>query len=276
MKANVNSTIIIRGGGDLASGVAARLHRAGFNIVITELPRPLTVRRKVAFSEAIYSGPIAVEGISASPINNPENTAAIISILSDHAIPIIVDPECRCAQHLEPVAIIDARMMKRAPDTLVFVPRLLIGLGPGFIAGENCNAVIETRRGHTLGRVYWSGPADADTGLPDPVKGHQASRVLRAPAEGSVITFANIGDHIEKGQAIAEVMGQSITAPFSGILRGLAHPGLQVKPNDKIGDLDPRDDPSLCVLISDKALAVGGGVLEALLTDAEIRRVLCR
>jgi xanthine dehydrogenase accessory factor len=151
---------------------------------------------------------------------------------------------------------------------------LYIGLGPGFTAGVNCHAVVETNRGHRMGRVIWQGSAEADTGLPEQIAGQQAERVLRAPADGVLVNHFEIGAHVDGGQAVAEVAGKQVTAPFSGVLRGILYPGLKVYQGQKIGDLDPRDDPRLCALVSDKALAVGGGVLEAILTRPDLRLIL--
>jgi xanthine dehydrogenase accessory factor len=165
-------------------------------------------------------------------------------------------------------------MRKNQPELSRDSAHLYIGLGPGFEAGYNCHAVVETNRGPYLGRVYWQGPAQPDTRLPDPVLGFGAERVLRAPADGVVEAQAEIGDHLREGQLIAEVGGQPVVAPFAGVLRGLIHPGLVVDQGAKIGDVDPRNDPSLCCLVSDKALAVGGGVLEVILSRPNLRPLL--
>jgi xanthine dehydrogenase accessory factor len=271
----MSSLILIRGGGDLASGVALRLYRAGLKIVITELPQPLAVRRLVSFSEAVYEGQTSVEGVTARLAANSDD---IHAILERNEIPVLIDPDLKILQssivNRQSSILVNACMNKRPPEPIPHPALLYIGLGPGFVAGENCSAVIETNRGHTLGRVYWCGAPHPDTGQPDPVHGHQEERILRAPAQGIFAAHAQIGDTIEPGQKIAEVAGQPINAPFKGILRGLIHPGLSVTRGLKIGDLDPRDDPRLCMLVSDKALAVGGGVLEAILSLPEVRNIL--
>lgn len=256
--------ILIRGGGDLASGVALRLHRAGFPVLISELPEPLSVRRAVSFSEAVYEGQWQVEEVTAIRV---ENEAQIHEALAQNQIPVIIDPALVFFSTLDfkPSTIIDARLLKRPPEPLPFEVRLLIGLGPGFVAGENCQAVVETQRGHTLGRVYWRGGVNPDNGQPE----GDPTRVLRAPAEGQLIGYAQIGEHIEPGQIIAEVTGKPIIAPFPGVLRGLIRPGLQVTKNLKVGDLDARDKREYCFLVSDKALAIGGAVLEAVLSFAK-------
>jgi xanthine dehydrogenase accessory factor len=191
-------------------------------------------------------------------------------VLGKQQIPVLVDPECLSARLLHPAVIVDGRMAKRPPEAIGYSPSLYIGLGPGFEAGVNCQAVIETRRGHLLGRVYWQGGPEGDTGLPE----GDPQRVLRAPANGEFIAHTEIGQHLEAGQEIAEVAGQVVTAPFAGMLRGLLHPGLTVTRGLKVGDIDPVDDPGRCHFVSDKALAVGGGVLEAILSRPELRSQL--
>lgn len=262
--------VLIRGGGDLASGVALRLHRAGLNIVVTELAQPLAVRRAVSFAEAVYEKQITVEEVAARSVSDPGDTLRILNLLSQRQIPVLIDPDCRSEGTLHPIAIVDGRMTKRNPEPLRHRALLYLGLGPGFTAPENCHAVIETQRGHTLGRVIWSGSPLSDTAQPE----GDPRRVLRAPADGILDSSVEIGQHFEQGNTIAEVDGQAVAAPFPGVLRGLLHPGLVVKKGLKIGDLDPRDDPDYCFLASDKALAVGGGVLEALLTRPDVRMKL--
>src|SRR5512141_2493519 len=172
--------ILIRGGGDLASGVALRLLRSGLNIVIAELPKPLAVRRSVCFSEAVYEGQVVVENVTAHAVADPTDTLKIFNVLAKRQIPVLVDPECVSAHSLHPLAIIDARMLKRPPERLSHKALLYIGLGPGFEAPTNCHAVIETQRGHNLGRVIWAGSSLTDTAKPE----GDARRVLRAPADG--------------------------------------------------------------------------------------------
>jgi xanthine dehydrogenase accessory factor len=259
--------VLIRGGGDLATGVALRLIRSGLRVVVTEIAQPLAVRRTVAFAEAVYTGEITVEGFTAHSISDPADSFRILMVLGKQQVPVLVDPGCTSAKALHASVIVDARMTKRPPEAIGYSPVLYIGLGPGFEAGVNCQAVVETRRSHMLGRVYWHGGPDADTGLPD----GDPQRVLRAPADGEFIAHAEIGQHIQAGQVIAEVAGQMVSAPFPGVLRGMLHPGLTVTRGLKIGDIDPRDDPHLCQLVSDKSLSVGGGVLEAMLARPELR-----
>ena len=267
----MSSLILIRGGGDLASGIAYRLHKSGIKVIIAELPQPLSVRRKVSFSEAVYDGEITIEGLTGRLVQPDE----ILVTLSKGEIPVLVDPNLTILNSQLPIPIlVDARLTKRAPETGLDTAKLTIGLGPGFTAAKDCHAVIETNRGHTLGRVYWQGSAMADTGLPERVLDYRAERVLRAPADGELIAHGEIGDHFDKGEIIAEVNKIPLIAPFDGSLRGLIRPGLPVKKGLKVGDLDPRDDPRYCTLISDKSLALGGSVLEAILSQAELREGL--
>lgn len=264
-------TVLVRGGGDLASGVAYRLFHAGLKLIITEVPNPLAVRRLVSFSEAVYQGEVEVEGIRAVRVDTAD---AILETWQSGKIPVIVDPPGDIRLALQPQVIIDARMMKKPPELGIDAAPLVLGLGPGFTAGENCHAVVETMRGHTLGRVIWEGSPKLDTGIPETVNGRGGERVLRAPVSGELVPHAAIGDHVRAGQVVAEVGGQSIPAPFDGVLRGLLRAGIDVKKGLKIGDVDPRDNPDYCRMVSEKSLAIGGGVLEAILSQGELRAIL--
>jgi xanthine dehydrogenase accessory factor len=272
----MRSIIYLRGGGDLATGIGLRLHRAGLAVMVAELPEPLVVRRKAAFAEAVFAGQTEVEGVAALRVDDlPSAWSAVQAGL----IPVLVDPFAAVLPDLrreaEALILIDGRMTKRPPEPdLLTAVDLMIGLGPGFTAGLDCHAVIETNRGHRLGRVIWSGSAQVDTGLPESVNGQIGSRVLRAPCTGVLTGRAEIGDLVRPGQILAEVSGVPVVAPFAGALRGLLHSGLRVAAGMKIGDLDPRNDPAYSRLVSDKSLAVGGGVLEAILAKPELRRRL--
>jgi xanthine dehydrogenase accessory factor len=268
------SFVLIRGGGDLASGVALRLHQSGLPVLISELPRPLAVRRHVSFAEAIYDGSIQVEGCKAYRVDDPTDTLRIQSIANEGAIPVLVDPCCEAIEIFRPKVMVDGRMLKRSMARPSIPVKLLIGLGPGYIAGESCDAVIETNRGISMGRVIWEGAAEPNTFSPAPIAGHADARVLRAPVDGVIETFADIGDRIITGQTIAQVSGHFVSAPFNGILRGLIHRGLTVKRGMKIGDLDPRDNPQLCFQVSDKSLAVAEGVLEAIRSKFDLQELM--
>jgi xanthine dehydrogenase accessory factor len=263
--------VLIRGGGDLASGVAFRLHKSGFRVVITELPKPLAVRRLACFSEAIYTGEVTVEGIIAKRVNEIDDPLRILQLISKGKIPVLIDQQGKSIQAVHPTVIVDARMLKTAPEPLKHSAKLFIGLGPGFIGGVNCHAAIETQRGPWLGRVLWDGPTRPDNGIPEPIGERQSERALYAPIDGLLVPIKSIGDFVEQGEVVAEVNGQPIIAPFKAVLRGLIHNEVDVQKGMKIGDLDPRNDPQLCNHISDKALAIGGGVLEAILSKAELR-----
>ena len=260
--------ILVRGGGDLASGVTLRLHRSGFQVLIAELPQPLVVRRLVSFAEAVFRGEMQVEEAVA---RRAEHIVGALSILKKGMIPVLVDPDLDSVAELQPEVLVDGRMRKAAPELGMEAAPLVIGLGPGFTAGENCHAVIETNRGHLLGRVVWKGSPEADTGIPESVLNRREERVLRSPADGELITHAEICDHLKAGQVVADVDGEMIYAPFQGVLRGILHSGVHVQQGLKIGDIDPRDDPSYCTMVSDKSLAVGGGVLEAILSRPDLR-----
>jgi xanthine dehydrogenase accessory factor len=268
--------VLIRGGGDLASGVALRLHRVGIQVVISELPQPLAVRRMVSFAEAIYSEVTEVEGVTAQKVEDPADTSSVWQILSQGRIPVVVDPAVKVNTWLHPPVLVDARMKKSVEGALPDAVKLFIGLGPGFIAGDNCHVVIETNRGHMLGRVIWDGAPQSDTGVPDRVGEKQEERVLRAPVDGVLRAMAQIGDHLEGGDLVAEIAGHDIQAPFSGVLRGLLYSGVKIRKGVKIGDIDPRDDARYCSMVSDKSLAIGGGVLEAILSRPELRDLFLR
>jgi xanthine dehydrogenase accessory factor len=262
----MDDVILVRGGGDIASGVALRLFRSGFKVLMTELEKPLTVRRMVSFSEAIYKGFITVEGITARRILSVENSH---KTNIEEEIPIIVDENLKILDTKDnniPV-LIDARMEKRPSDPYFFhsVP-LLIGIGPGFTAGFDCHIVIESNRGHSLGRIYRHGKALSDTGYPagDP------ARILRAPTSGIIHTHSKIGDVLESGSLIANIAGHPVLAPFTGLLRGLIHSDIDVQKGMKIGDMDKSTDTDLCNVVSDKAMAIAGSVLEVILSDTHL------
>lgn len=263
--------VLVRGGGDLASGVAARLFRSGFRLMITELPQPRVVRRLASFAEAVFAGRAQVEGIEAVRIDQVE---AAPPTSAEGRIPVLVDPAAESRHQLPLLAIVDARMRKKPPELGIEGAPMVVGLGPGFTAGLDCHAVVETLRGHHLGRVIWRGSAAGDTGRPGEIAGEAEGRLLRAPAHGEMHGLVALGTAVAGGEPVAEVSGQPVSAPFAGVVRGLLHDGLSVVAGEKIGDIDPRGVAAYCGEISDKALAVGGGVLEALLTRTEIRRAL--
>lgn len=253
--------VVIRGAGDLASGVALRLWRAGMDVVLLDVEKPTAIRRTVAFSEAIVHGVQRVEDVTArlATAETAEET------LAAGYIPVLVDPEGRSVPKLKPDALVDAILAKRNLGTKITDAPVVIGVGPGFTAGVDCHAVVETMRGHTLGRVIWEGSAIPNTGIPGLIGGFAGERVLRAPAAGLFHPLRDIGDAVTEGEVLATVEGKSMPATLTGILRGILPEGTEVFPGMKAGDIDPRCQRSHCFTASDKALAVGGGVLEALL-----------
>lgn len=254
-----DGVIVVRGGGDLGSGVALRLWRIGFTVVILETDAPLAVRRTVAFCEAVHDGLARVEEATARLCH------AVSEALAAEGIAVLIDPAAAAVPELHPVAVVDAIMAKRNTGTYLDMAPTVIGLGPGFRVGIDAHAVVETNRGPDLGRVLWEGSAEPDTGEPGYVKGATSSRVLRSPAEGAFVGRKAIADIVGAGEVVGEVQGETVRAGVGGVVRGLIRDGTKVTPGMKVGDIDPRSDPTLCYRVSDKALAVGGGVVEAIL-----------
>ena len=253
--------VVIRGAGDLASGVALRLWRAGMDVVLLDVEKPTAIRRTVAFSEAIVHGEQTVEDVTAKLAT----AETVEETLAAGYIPVLVDPEGRSVPKLKPDALVDAILAKRNLGTEIRDAPVVIGVGPGFTAGVDCHAVVETMRGHTLGRVIHEGSAIPNTGIPGLIGGFAGERVLRAPAAGLFHPLRDIGDAVTEGEILATVAGQPMTATLTGTLRGILPEGTEVFPGMKAGDIDPRCQRSHCFTASDKALAVGGGVLEAIL-----------
>jgi len=260
--------VLIRGGGDLATGTAARLHRCGFRVVVTEISKPLAVRRLVALAEAVYTGEVHIEEFHGRRV---EDLEAVFRVHEEGVIPVFVDPAADCRRSLQPEVLVDGRMRKAPPEIGKDAALLVIGLGPGFTAGLDCHAVIETNRGHNMGRVYWEGSAEADTGIPEKIVSYDIDRALRAPNSGRFEGRISLGSIVREGEVIAAVDDIPLEAPFNGVLRGLLHSGLEVEVGMKVGDLDPRGEPSYCYQISDKSLAIGGGVIEAILSRPQFR-----
>jgi xanthine dehydrogenase accessory factor len=257
-----NFTVLIKGAGDLATGVAVRLWRAGFPVAMTELECPLAIRRTVAFAEAVYAGEATVENVTARRVSDSSLVTAAWDSL---AIPIIVDPDAKSVAALKPAVLVDAILAKKNLGTRMDDAALVIALGPGFAAGVDAHAVVETNRGHYLGRVLWAGSAQPNTGMPGDVNGIRCARVVYAPAEGEFADGRKIGTILKAGEQIGSVAGRPVLAPIAGVLRGLIHDGIPVHPGIKIADVDPRGVSDHCWTVSDKALAVAGGVLEAIL-----------
>lgn len=253
---------VLRGGGDLATGTAYRLFKAGFPLIILETEHPLAVRRSVSAAEAVFTGETSVEGIRFK-LAKTETEAK--EFLRSGIVPVMVMPDSSLLG-IPYRILVDARMQKKNSGLSLSQAEFVVFLGPGAQAGRDCHAVVETKRGHSLGRVIWKGPALADTGVPGEIAGKASERVLRACEEGIVSWTVSIGDSVKTGGIIGRTGGSSVKAPFDGIIRGLIAPGTRAHKGLKIGDIDSRLNRDACFTISDKSLAVGGGVLEAVLS----------
>jgi xanthine dehydrogenase accessory factor len=251
--------IVIRGAGDLASGIATRLVRAGAKVVMLDVAEPLAVRRTVAFCEAVRQGTQTVEGIVGRLVAAPEEALA----LPRDEVAVLVDPAGATIPALAPDVLVDAILAKYNVGTTKDMAPVVIGVGPGFTAPQDCHCVVETMRGHTCGRVIYEGQPIPNTGVPGNIGGFTTERVLRAPVDGVFTEVAHIGDVVEKGQVLATVDGVPMPATIDGVLRGLLPSGTRVTKGLKSGDIDPRAKVWHCFTVSDKALSIAGGVLEA-------------
>ncbi len=258
--------VAVKGAGDLATGVMHRLFRAGFVVMATELPQPTVLRRTVAFAEAVTSGQMTVEGITAYRAGS---VADIRVALANGFAPIVVDPDGEILRQMQPRVLVEATLSKYNSGITMNDAPIVIALGPGYEAGKDVHAVIETNRGHNLGRVYLQGCAEPNTGVPGTIGGFAGERLLRAPCAGRLYGVRQIGDQVQAGEIVAVVKSDEgdtpIIAAISGILRGLVLDSLEVNTGMKVGDIDPRAVREHCFTISDKSRAVGGGVLEAVL-----------
>ena len=254
--------VLIKGAGDLATGTAVRLRRAGLDLVMTEVERPTAVRRTVAFSQCMYDGTAAVEGLTA---RRAFGKAEALAILARGEIPVLCDPGAEIRKELPFDALVDAILAKRNLGTAITDAPIVLALGPGFTAGVDCHGVVETKRGHDLGRLILEGSAIPNTGVPGDIGGYTEERIIRAPADGLFEPLAAIGDRVEEGAPVARVAGSMVCARLTGVVRGMLPAGLAVKQGMKAGDIDPRCEARHCFTVSDKARAIGGGVLEGLL-----------
>lgn len=252
--------ILIKGAGDLATGIAYRLYKCGYSILMTEIPVPTAVRRTVSFSRAVYEGEAVVEGVCARLSHTIDE---IDKLQEERIIPIIIDEKAKIKKEYQPDVVIDAILAKRNIGTEISEAPLVIGVGPGFTAGLDCHCVIETKRGHFLGQVIKNGSAIPNTGIPGNVGGFTTERIIRASADGVFEPVVSIGDMVEKGQCVAYSGGEPVYAKMSGLVRGMLQNGVFVKEGMKSGDIDARSEKKHCYTISDKARAIGGGVLEA-------------
>ena len=254
--------VIVRGGGDLATGTIYKLARCGFDVIVFETAQPTVIRRTVSVAQAIFDGKATVEELTAVKASTIDDCRRL---LDEDKIPVLIDPDCQSLGELQPEVVVDAIIAKRNIGTAIDMAPIVIGLGPGFYAGRDVHAVIETNRGHHLGRVILDGEAASDTGTPGNIGGYTRERIVRASATGTITNIGDIGDHVDKGQVIARIEGTPVVAPLSGVLRGMIQSGITVDEHMKIGDVDPRDDPEYCGSISDKSRTIAGGVLEAIL-----------
>lgn len=254
---------IVRGGGDLATGIIYRLWRSGFRVLSLEVERPLAVRRTVSAAQAIFDGRCMIEDMPVRRI------ACLDEFAGTSGVSVMVDPEGYSIGILKPILLVDAMMAKRNLGTRIDMAPLVVGVGPGFCAGMDVDCVIETKRGHYLGRLIRSGSAIPDTGIPGMEMGYTTERLLRSPSDGFVQPLREIGDHVEPGDLIAFVSGNDLRAQIPGVLRGLIHQSVFVREGMKIGDVDPRNEREHCFSITDKALAIAGGVLEALMAHEQ-------
>ena len=253
-------TIVIKGAGEMASGIAHRLFKSGLtNICMTEIERPAAVRRSVAFCEAVYLASVEIEGVRASLVRDLPH---LKDAWRQRRLGVLVDPEWRIVADLRPDIVIDAIMAKRNLGTNREEAPLVVAVGPGFLAPRDVHAVVESNRGHNLGRVILSGAAEPHTGVPGSVAGYTTERVLRSPRQGAVRHLKSIGDAVKKGDVVLYVDDAPVPASIDGIVRGLIRE-IPVSKGRKLGDIDPRGNVALCYTISDKARAIAGGVLEA-------------
>ncbi|HVB24964.1 MAG TPA: selenium-dependent molybdenum cofactor biosynthesis protein YqeB [Ktedonobacteraceae bacterium] len=262
-----NLLVAVKGAGDLATGVMHRLTRAGFAVMATELQHPTVVRRTVSFAEAVATGQMTVEGVTAQ---RADSLAEIHAAIAIGRIPIVVDPDGKLLRRLAPTVLVEATLSKQNTGVTLHDAPIVIALGPGYAAGKDVHAVIETNRGHNLGRVYLSGCAEPNTGVPGAIGGYTIERLVRATCAGSLYAIHQIGDMVQAQETVALIQtadGASVpvTTAITGILRGLVRDGLPVFEGMKVGDVDPRALREHCFTISDKSRAIGGGVLEAIL-----------
>lgn len=258
-------TVLVKGAGEMATGIAVRLYRANLRlIVMAEIEHPLAVRRSVSFCEAVQEQTAEVENIKAIKLSK---SGEIGAVWEQQAIAVIVDPEWQICKQISFDIVIDATVAKRNLGTTLDEAPLVIGMGPGFTAEKDVHYVIETNRGHNLGRIIGQGEAEANTGVPGVIAGYSKERVLRAPCDGKFVTDRSIGESVKAGETVGTVAGETVTATIDGVIRGLIRPDSVVTKGLKIGDIDPRDIRAHCFTVSDKARALGGAVLEAILSQ---------
>jgi xanthine dehydrogenase accessory factor len=254
--------IVVRGAGEMATGVAHRLTSCHFKVCLTETSNPQAVRREVTFSEAVFDKEKEVEGIAAKLIESPDH---IPEVWREGKIPILIDPEARVKDFIKPDVLVDATLAKRNLGTKITDALFVIGLGPGFYAGKDVNLVIETNRGHNLGRIISNGEAEPNTGIPGPIAGYTEERVLRAPNDGKFKAFKEISDSVRANEKVGMIGKVEVRSRIAGVIRGLLRDETEVWKGMKLGDVDPRGIKGHCYTISDKARTISGGVLQAIL-----------
>lgn len=262
MMFNKKDIIVVRGGGDIATGTIHRLHNCGFSVLVLEVSNPSSIRRKVSFSEAIYDGEITIENVTAKYVKTLDE---VNLCFANHIIPVMIDETAKILESIEPKVLIDAILAKKNIGTTRGMAEITIGLGPGFTAGEDVDAVIETMRGHNLGRIIYDGVAMKNTGIPGNIGGFTKERVIYSPVAGIIKNQRQIGDIVEKDDILAYVDDTPVLASISGVLRGIIRDGYAVTNGFKIADIDPRyTEKENCFTISDKARCIAGSVLEAM------------
>jgi len=265
MQRGAKNLAIVRGAGDIASGTIHRLIKTGFRVLALETAQPAVIRRTVSFASAVYEGSVSIDGVNAFLVDSMD---AAKSAMDNGNVAVMVDPDGKTIKHMLPGIVVDAVLAKKNLGTSLDMAPIVVGLGPGFTAGADVHAVVETSRGHYLGKVYYVGSALKNTGIPGVIGGYGEERVIRAPGKGEMQTMKEIGDMVAAGDIVAEISGEPVEAEINGVIRGLLSNGLMVTKGFKIGDIDPRGNRGHCYSISDKARAIAGGVLEAVINLA--------
>lgn len=258
----MREVVVVRGAGDLATGVGYRLHRCGFKVLMLEIENPLVIRRTVSYAQSVYDGEIVINGVKGVSVSSQ---GEIESAWEREEIPVLVDERAEIISELKPKVVVDAILAKKNLGTNIDMADIVVAMGPGFTAGVDVDAVVETKRGHYLGSVILEGTAIPNTGVPGLIGGYDKERVIHSPATGKIEHISKIGDRVEAGQTIAKIGDTDVVVEIAGVLRGLIQEGLEVQTGLKIADVDPRGEVEHCFSISDKARSIAGGVLEAIM-----------